>query len=90
MFVHLGMKALGVGEPVCANCADILYSICISEGMGRENVLNLLLFEPTIFFILELSILLFIYLLGLMLSSLHPLLDAPLHLVRLRNSSSQV
>lgn len=59
--------------------------------MGRENVLNLLLFEPTIFFILELSILLlFIYSLVLMLSSFHPLLDASLHLVRLRNSSSQV
>ena len=48
MFVYLGMKALGVGESVCANYADILYSIYISEGMGRENVLKLLSFAPMI------------------------------------------
>ena len=64
------MKALEVGEIVCVNCADILYSIYILEGMGRDNVLNLLLFGAMMVFIPKLAILLlFIYLPVLMLSA---------------------
>ena len=70
MFGYLGMKALEVGEIVCVNRADILYYIYISEGMGRDNVLGLLLFGAMIVFISKLAILLlFIYLLVLMLSA---------------------
>ena len=70
MSVYLGMKALEVGEIVCVNCADILYSIYISEGMGRDNVLNLLFFGAMIFLITKLAILLlFTYLPVLMLSA---------------------
>ena len=64
------MKALEVGEIVCVNCADILYSIYISEGMGRDNVVNLRFIGAMRFFISKLAILLlFIYLPVLMVSA---------------------
>ena len=53
------------------------------------NLLNLLLSEPMIFFVLELPILLLLIYLLVLSHILHPLLDAPLHLVRLHHSSWQ-
>ena len=73
------------------------WRICLHESCGypvlyihimrRDDVLNLLLSEFMIFFVLESTILLlFIYLLVLP-HPLHPILDAPLHPVRLHHSS---